>query len=569
MKVTAMRRKFTKKTITLILVSLIVLMLFSGCNKETENESAALRIGTQFTTVGGTPWSPFVNIGQNGLHLLIYDSLFIIDKNGFPNPSIVTELSQDNLEYSLTIKDGIFFHDGSELTSVDVADTLLRLIKLHSKSNPEAVKKFVSLESIELLGKTQLKLQLSEPDMFFLNALTFGITPAYNPDSLEITEWPVLFSTSGRELVYSQLNEESEVNKAIEETYTRNSLIGSGPWKIDEKSLQVYNSTDSPMSLELVANLDYWKGIPKIENISFKSIDTSRNSINSYLMDKSIDIADPGAVQFNDLDSMQYYDKFKNAEHLTLVSYLHDYPNQMILFYYPDSSITSLNVRKAIAYAIDKEALLELQKEVDGSGGQITNQYILPENEWYYEVDNSYEYNPELARELLIKAGYEDGITVRSNGFYIDDLDWIEGEVAKEIQRQLNEVGIQIVWGPFTLEEKHEGIIDLSFNAGVQTSPQFFYNFMLNPEKTYYPLYPLMHESDNEFSKAIKAMMSSQDPKVQKENYHKALQELNDQAHIIPLIVKYNYFAYNNHLTGIDHSNPNQVFINLWQSTFE
>lgn len=562
-------RKLTRKTITLILIPLIVLMLFSGCNKEIEKESVALRIGTQFTIVGGSPWSPFVNIGQNGLHQLIYDSLFIIDKNGFPEPSIVTELSQYDLTYNLTIKDGIFFHDGRELTSVDVADTLLRLIKLHSKSNPEAVKNFVSLESIELLGKTQLKLQLSEPDMFFLNALTFGITPAYNPDSLEITEWPVLFSTSGRELACSQLSEDPEENKVIEETYTRNSLIGSGPWKIDEKSLQAYNTTDSPMTLDLVANSDYWKGAPKIENISFKSIDTSQDSMNSYLLGKSIDIADPRAVQFNDLDSMQYYEKFKNAEHLTLVPHLYDYPNQMILFYYPDSSITSLNVRKAIAYAIDKEALLEVQKEVDDSGGQITSQYILPENEWYYEFDNAYEYNPELAKELLIEAGYEEGITVRSNGFYIDDPDWIEGEVAKEIQRQLNEVGIQIDWGPFSLEEKQEGIIDLSFNTGVQTSPQFFYNLMLNPEKVYYPLYPLMHESDTEFSKAIKAMMASQDTEVQKENYHKALQELNDQAHIIPLIAKFNYFTYNSGLTGVDHSNPNQIFVKLWQSSFE
>jgi peptide/nickel transport system substrate-binding protein len=186
-----MKKSSVKKAIVILVMSLIVPMLLMGCSQKSES----LRIGTSFSIVGGSPWSPFVNIGQNGLHQLIYDSLFVIDEHGFPIPGIVNDYDQKQLNYNLTIREGVLFHDGTELTAADVADTLLRLIKLHGNSNREAIKRFSKLEKIEVLGKYQLQFQLKEPDMFFLNTLTFGITPAYNPEHKDVKQWPVSFST--------------------------------------------------------------------------------------------------------------------------------------------------------------------------------------------------------------------------------------------------------------------------------------------------------------------------------------------------------------------------------------
>ena len=552
-----MKKSSVKKAIVILVMSLIVPMLLMGCSQKSES----LRIGTSFSIVGGSPWSPFVNIGQNGLHQLIYDSLFVIDEHGFPIPGIVNDYEQKQLNYNLTIREGVLFHDGTELTAADVADTLLRLIKLHGNSNREAIKRFSKLEKIEVLGKYQLQFQLKEPDMFFLNTLTFGITPAYNPEHKEVKQWPVSFSTSGRELVFSLLSDDPEMNKVIDETYTRNQLIGSGPWKVLEKSLQIYNSTNSPVTFDLVVNKDYWKGAAKIENITFKKVETSRDSMNGHLLGKSIDIASPGPLHLNDLDRMQYYEKFQNAEHLTLVPYILDYPTQVIAFHDLDNSMTTEKVRKAIAYAINKEELIKVQNVFDGSNGQIANQYIKPNNEWYYEVDEPYEYNPEESKRLLREAGYTENISLKVRGFVVDDANWTQNPVANELVRQLKEVGIEVNWRPINSTEE----FDFSFDLGIYSSPNRFYERMMSPERIYHPLY-----NDNTvFARAVEDMMRSTDLEIQKQKYHEALQELHDQAAVIPLIFEYYYYAYNNRIEGLELTNPNQIFVDLWQATLK
>ena len=552
-----MKKSSVKKAIVILVMSLIVPMLLMGCSQKSES----LRIGTSFSIVGGSPWSPFVNIGQNGLHQLIYDSLFVIDEHGFPIPGIVNDYEQKQLNYNLTIREGVLFHDGTELTAADVADTLLRLIKLHGNSNREAIKRFSKLEKIEVLGKYQLQFQLKEPDMFFLNTLTFGITPAYNPEHKEVKQWPVSFSTSGRELVFSLLSDDPEMNKVIDETYTRNQLIGSGPWKVLEKSLQIYNSTNSPVTFDLVVNKDYWKGAAKIENITFKKVETSRDSMNGHLLGKSIDIASPGPLHLSDLDRMQYYEKFKNAEHLTLVPYILDYPTQVIVFHDLDNSMTTEKVRKAIAYAINKEELIKVQNVFDGSNGQIANQYIKPNNEWYYEVDEPYEYNPEESKRLLREAGYTESISLKVRGFVVDDANWTQNPVANELVRQLKEVGIEVNWRPINSTEE----FDFSFDLGIYSSPNRFYERMMSPERIYHPLY-----NDNTvFARAVEDMMRSTDLEIQKQKYHEALQELHDQAAVIPLIFEYYYYAYNNRIQGLELTNPNQIFVNLGQATLK
>jgi ABC-type transport system substrate-binding protein len=88
---------------------------------------------------------------------------------------------------------------------------------------------------------------------------------------------------------------------------------------------------------------------------------------------------------------------------------------------------------------------------------------------------------------------------------------------------------------------------------------------MMSPERIYHPLY-----NDNTvFARAVEDMMRSTDLEIQKQKYHEALQELHDQAAIIPLIFEYYYYAYNNRIQGLELTNPNQIFVDLWQATLK
>ncbi|MFC0444747.1 ABC transporter substrate-binding protein [Pseudidiomarina halophila] len=63
-------------------------------------------------------------------------------------------------------------------------------------------------------------------------------------------------------------------------------------------------------------------------------------------------------------------------------------------------------VRRAMASAINRKAII--QTIYNGNAKLATG--VLPETSWAYSpVDQTYGYNPERARELLIEAGYGDG----------------------------------------------------------------------------------------------------------------------------------------------------------------
>ncbi len=105
-------------------------------------------------------------------------------------------------------------------------------------------------------------------------------------------------------------------------------------------------------------------------------------------------------------------------------------------------------VRKAIAHAIDKKKLIN--KFFYGGQAGIPAKSCLPPTMFgYYKDLPEYEYNPKLAKTLLIEAGYPEGFktTLIPTGAvrpYMPDPIGI----ANEIKNQLAEIGIQITLTP-------------------------------------------------------------------------------------------------------------------------
>jgi peptide/nickel transport system substrate-binding protein len=64
-----------------------------------------------------------------GIHgMLVYDTLFGFDDNFVPQPQMVGayDISADKLTYTMTLRDGLKFHDGSPVTTRDVLASLKR-----------------------------------------------------------------------------------------------------------------------------------------------------------------------------------------------------------------------------------------------------------------------------------------------------------------------------------------------------------------------------------------------------------------------------------------------------------
>lgn len=98
--------------------------------------------------------------------------------------------------------------------------------------------------------------------------------------------------------------------------------------------------------------------------------------------------------------------------------------------------VGDVRIRQAIAYAINKEKLIE--DAVDNIGFPVYGP--LTPGQWGYwsGVENYYQYNPEKARELLAEAGYPDGVNIEL--LAMDE----DRRVAEALFYQLGEVGINL-----------------------------------------------------------------------------------------------------------------------------
>ena len=86
------------------------------------------------------------------------------------------------------------------------------------------------------------------------------------------------------------------------------------------------------------------------------------------------------------------------------------------------SPVADVRVRQAIAYALDREAMLE---SLQLGYGEVTNQvYGTGASAYLPELDSYYSYDPAKAKELLAEAGYPNGgVPVTFPGGLIPSLD--------------------------------------------------------------------------------------------------------------------------------------------------
>lgn len=101
------------------------------------------------------------------------------------------------------------------------------------------------------------------------------------------------------------------------------------------------------------------------------------------------------------------------------------------------SPLDDLNVRKAIACAINKEAIVAIFCE---GYGTVLDTVVSPSNPLCADLAEEYDYHydPEKAKQYLSDAGYEDGLTLQLLYYDANEL------IAEVLQNNLAEVGITL-----------------------------------------------------------------------------------------------------------------------------
>ncbi|OQX71255.1 hypothetical protein B6D52_02090 [Candidatus Parcubacteria bacterium 4484_255] len=291
---------------------------------------------------------------------LIFSSLFKYDENNELQPDLANTLPSEINENNKTIclKPNLLWHDGEKLTTADLVFTL-ELIK---KMGPKSLF-FEKLKNTQfsIIDKNCFSFQNAE-----LSDLCFGILPQHIWQTLE----PI------------------KINQSLYNLKP----IGTGPFQF--VSLES-NKEDGIKNYKLKQNKNYYNQIPYIEQIIFKFYQNFTQAIQAL---EKKEINGLGHIPQNFKEKVIGFKKIKYYP-LNLPYYT------AAFFNLNNSLLKDKNVRHALALLTPKEEILNT---ILGQDGLIMDGPLLPTSKLINPNIKKYEYNPQLAQEILKNAGWEN-----------------------------------------------------------------------------------------------------------------------------------------------------------------
>lgn len=343
----------------------------------------------------------------------IFAPLFVIDtgETRYYLAESVTP-SDDYLTYTLKLKEGLKWHDGEPLTADDIVFTVNSILDENQNSHLRS-KFLVNGQAVEVKKVDDLTVEFILPEVsvpFLANIASIRPIPEH---------------------VFAGEADLAQSSKNLEP-------IGSGPFKFKEFK--------SGEKVELERFDDYFDGKPNLEGIVFRVIADS-NSANTALLNGEL------SARYITTDDIG---KFSGNEGFNIEVFDEGMLNNMV-FRLTNEALQNEDVRKAIAYAINKDEIVTGVYQSEEYAEKAYSVFV--PNTLYYTTDvEKYEYNVEKAKELMKNAGYEN-LSLR--------LAYTSSSKEQEVyglimQQQLKEIGIELELMPLERGAFLEKFIDAS-----------------------------------------------------------------------------------------------------------
>ena len=454
----------------------------------------------------------------------IFDRLVDVEVGTDGNSKIVPSLaeswdiSDDGLEYTFHLRQGVKFHNGNDFTAEDVAYTFHRMLTVEGGVNTEFIDQIKgadellagetdTLEGVEVVDDYTIKVTLKEPFAGFLASISSPGVSIYDSEATEAA------------------GDQFGMDPAV--------TVGTGPFEFSSWS---FNN-----QLVLTRNEDYWKGASGLPGVVIKIIpDTETQSM----------MFESGELDILDLDyAADSVDRFTET-----------YPDQIVqgprvgIVYFTmnfnKEPFQDVRVRKAVQMSIDRQAILDA---LYGGRGQV-EQGIFPHGLIGFNPDQEeIKYDPEAAKALLAEAGYADGfdMEIAADSSASDTM-----TMALEIvSDQLAEVGIRAEIKNYDestwLETRKSGELGSfisTWSADYNDPDNFIYTFFGNEEKT--RIRSINYPDTEVMERVAKARtIVNEDERLAE---YKALEEkiIHEDAAWVPMFSRLHLFAVSKRVQG-------------------
>lgn len=313
------------------------------------------------------------------------------------------EISEDGTVFTFTLRDGVTFHNGREMTAEDVSYSLTRVTTPETQS-PGAgffasIAGFDAISSgeadtltgVEVLDPKTVQITLSRPDATFLHVMA--------------------------------LNFASIVPKEVVEEFGTDfgkNPVGTGAFKLDEWTIG--------QRLVFAKNENYWRdGIPYLDGVTFE---VGQEPIVALLRLQQGEVDVPG----DGIPPAKFQEVMGDPEQAARVVEGGQLHTGYITLNVGIEPLDKLEVREAINMAINKERITQI---INGRAVPAT-QPLPPTMPGYTEGYEGFAFDVEAAKAKLAEAGLADGF---STELYVMNTD-PNPRIAQAIQQDLSAIGI-------------------------------------------------------------------------------------------------------------------------------
>lgn len=291
--------------------------------------------------------------------LALYDSLMRVGEDGQAEPYLAESMeTEDGQTWTMTLRDGIMFHDDTPLDAEAVKFNLQRHLDPDNNSPHQA--QVSTIREMEVVGDLTIEFTLARPQASF----------------------PMLFTE-----VPGMIASPTAI-KAQGDDFNLNP-VGAGPFEFEEWEVDDH--------LTLVANDDYWQeGLPHLDEFVHRPMPDAQTRF--------------AAVQSGDIDATyaigmypELIDAQESPDQKT-VTFVGNGGNALLLNTQAPP-LDDIRIRRAIAHLLDYDVINEVRFQGNMPEGHGV---FSPDSPWYAGVEYP-QHDPELARELIDEYLAETG----------------------------------------------------------------------------------------------------------------------------------------------------------------
>jgi peptide/nickel transport system substrate-binding protein len=359
--------------VVVVALSVGLASAFAGDTSPSPQGKVVLRLGWTSDPDSLNPFTGY-SISSYEIWALNYDKLGYNDAatlKDVPGLAESWSVSPDGKTWTFHIRKGVKWQDGQPLTARDVVFTYNYIIDNKMATYAMHV---ATIDKVVATDDYTVEIHCSKPTTNMLGTYIY-ILPEH---------------------IWSKVS-----GKAAATTYQNNPpIVGTGPFQTVERKKDGF--------VRMVANKDYWRGAPKIDEVIFETYQNADTMVQDFKAGRLDAVSSPPESQLKSLNA---------TSGIRAMSYNTKGFDELAFNCYTGAkskgakALTDPAFRRALNWAIDKQRINDFAYNgLANLGTSVIQSDYYHDPDWHWEppADVKYGFDLEKCKQLLDAAGYKD-----------------------------------------------------------------------------------------------------------------------------------------------------------------